>query len=169
MKTTPLPIWCKALVGACFAAAALTAPAQSALPPSAQVQALLRLHYSGYGTGGDPAAIFQQTALPTWSNCSANGASCQSREELAGLLSQGLHKVIPDMKWEILEMMASGDKVIVRGQGSGTPAGTFMGMPATGKSFKVMSIDIHTLQDGKIVHTHHLEDWPTALKQLSAR
>lgn len=60
-------------------------------------------------------------------------------------------------------MMASGDKVIVRGQGSGTLLGPFMGVPASGKSFQIMSIDIHTSSDGKIAHTYHLEDWVAAL------
>ncbi|MEZ4728654.1 MAG: ester cyclase [Caldilineaceae bacterium] len=135
--------------------------------PSPEIQALLQKHYSGYAADGNPAATFTQTTLPTWSNCGANGAICQTREELIDALANGLHKLIPDMKWEILEMMASGDKVIVRGQGSGTPTGAFMDVPASGKSFQIMSIDIHTFRDGKIAHTYHLEDWGAALGQLS--
>jgi predicted ester cyclase len=76
---------------------------------------------------------------------------------------------LPDMKWEVLEVIAAGDRLIVRGQGSGTPAGPFFGVPHTGRSFKVMSIDIHTLRDGKIAYTHHLEDWAGAIRQLSGQ
>ncbi|MFN8494852.1 MAG: ester cyclase [Caldilineaceae bacterium] len=137
--------------------------------PSPETQALLQKHYSGYAAGGDPAGTFAQTTLPTWANCGANGATRQTREELIHALADGLHKLIPDMKWEILEVLASGDKVIVRGQGSGTPLGPFMGVPASGKSFQVMSIDIHTISDGKIAHTYHLEDWISALGQLSGQ
>lgn len=63
----------------------------------------------------------------------------------------------------------SGDRVIVRGEASGMPAGPFMGMPHGGKSFKVMSIDIHTVRDGKLVRAYHVEDWMGASRQLSAK
>jgi predicted ester cyclase len=166
----PFPRRHRALIAAVWLmGCAVSAHAQSVQAPPAQVQALLQKHYGGYAAGGQPGVIFAQTALPTWSNCSANGTNCQTREELVGALEQGLHKLIPDMRWEILEMISSGDKVIVRGQGSGTPVGPFMGVPATGKRFQIMSIDIHTLQDGKIAHTHHLEDWAAALGQLAGR
>ena len=52
---------------------------------------------------------------------------------------------------------------------SGTPNGDFMGVKADGtKSFKTMTIDIHTVENGQVVEVHHLEDWGTAIKQLSA-
>ena len=42
-----------------------------------------------------------------------------------------------------------------------------MGLPTDGsKSFKMMTIDIHTVEDGKIKSSYHLEDWATAMKQL---
>ena len=50
---------------------------------------------------------------------------------------------------------------------SGTPSGEFMGIPHTGKSFNIMTIDVHTdNKDGKLVAAHHVEDWAGALKQL---
>lgn len=144
------------------------AQAQSLANPSAQVQALVQKHYGGYSAGGDPAATFAQTAQPSWANCGANGATCQTRDELVAAL-HGLHKLIPNMKWEVLDIMVAGDKVIVRGKGSGQPVGEFMGIPANGKGFQIMSIDIHTLKNGKIVETYHLEDWVTAIGQLASR
>jgi predicted ester cyclase len=55
----------------------------------------------------------------------------------------------------------------VRGEATGTPAGEFMGAAPTGKSFKMMSIDVHTLEGGKMVRTYHIEDWLGAVRQLS--
>ncbi|MCI0553770.1 MAG: ester cyclase [Anaerolineae bacterium] len=76
--------------------------------------------------------------------------------------------MIPDLKWEPQEMIQEGNRVIVRSMASGTPNGDFMGVKATGaKSFKIMTIDIHTVENGKVVEVYHLEDWPTAIKQLS--
>lgn len=76
-------------------------------------------------------------------------------------------KLIPDLKWEPQDIVNEGDKYVVRSLVSGTPNGEFMGIPTDGsKSFKIMSIDFHTVTDGKLVSVHHLEDWGTAIKQL---
>jgi hypothetical protein len=40
-------------------------------------------------------------------------------------------------------------------------------VPTDGRrSFRMMTIDIHEVASGRIRKVHHLEDWPTALKQL---
>lgn len=76
-------------------------------------------------------------------------------------------RLIPDLRWEIQEMLQEGDKVVVRSIASGAPRGDFMGLPTDGsKSFRIMTIDIHTVRDGQIQQVHHLEDWATAMKQL---
>ena len=92
----------------------------------------------------------------------------KTKEQLIGQV-QFFWKLIPDLKWEIQEMIQEGNQVVVRSLASGTPNGDFMGVKATGaKSFKTMTIDIHTVENGQIVEVHHLEDWSTAIKQLSA-
>jgi len=76
-------------------------------------------------------------------------------------------KLIPDLKWEPQEIINDGNKYVVRSIASGTPNGDFMGLPTDGtKSFKIMTIDIHTVENGEIQSVHHLEDWGTAVKQL---
>ena len=59
--------------------------------------------------------------------------------------------------------------VIVRGEVTGTPAGDLFGVPHSGKSFRIMAIDIQTIRDGKIARTYHLENWLSALGQLRAK
>ena len=49
------------------------------------------------------------------------------------------------------------------------PAGESMGARHTGKSFKLMSIDVHTPEGGKMVRSCHIEDWLGAVRQLSAK
>jgi len=79
-------------------------------------------------------------------------------------------KLIPDLKWEIQEMFQDGNTVIVRSKATGTPTGDFMGLPTDGtKSFSIMTIDIHSVKNGQVVEVHHLEDWSTAIGQLSAK
>ena len=60
------------------------------------------------------------------------------------------------------------DRFIVRGKMSGTPVDEFLGMIPNGKSFEIMTIDIHTVADGKIVETFHVEDFAGAFRQMLA-
>jgi predicted ester cyclase len=76
---------------------------------------------------------------------------------------------VPDLQWHVTEVLLSGDRVVVRGEGRGTPVGEFFGVPHTGKSFSIMSMDIHTIQGGHIQTTYHLEDWAGALRQLTGQ
>ena len=76
---------------------------------------------------------------------------------------------IPDLKWEIKEVLISGNHVIVRGEATGTPAGEMMGTPTNGKSFKLMSLDLHTIEGNKIARTYHVEDWQGAFRQVAQK
>ena len=81
----------------------------------------------------------------------------------------GFGKLIPDLTWDVKEVLVAGDRVIVRSEASGTPQGPFFGVPLGGKSFQIMTIDVHTVSDGKLVTAHHVEDWAGAIRQLTAK
>ena len=80
----------------------------------------------------------------------------------------GFGAVIPDLNWEIREILRDGDRYIVRSVATGTPAHKIFGVEPKGNSFEIMAIDIHTVVDGRIVRSYHVEEWLTAVKQLSA-
>ncbi|MGH6962005.1 MAG: ester cyclase [Dongiaceae bacterium] len=63
-------------------------------------------------------------------------------------------------------MLRDGNRYVVRGRATGTPVKPFFGVDAGGRSFDIMSIDIHTVENGKIVRSYHVEDWAGALRQL---
>ena len=115
----------------------------------------------------ESAELIKQSTAPQWISCRGNDI-CNSRDEVIAGIGQRL-KSVPDLKWEIEEILVSGNQVTVRGEATGTPAGEFMGAPHTGKSFKVMSIDVHTLEAGKMVRSYHIEDWLGAVRQISAK
>lgn len=97
---------------------------------------------------------------------SVGSAEIKNKEKMIGSL-QFFRNLIPDLKWEIREMLQDGNRVIVRSIASGSPKGDFMGLPTDGsKSFKIMTIDIHTIEQGKIKKVYHLEDWAVAMGQL---
>jgi steroid delta-isomerase-like uncharacterized protein len=97
---------------------------------------------------------------------SMGSVDSKGKAQLIGQI-QFFWKLVPDLKWDIQEMLAQGNQVVVRSIASGTPNGDFMGVPTNGsKSFKIMTIDIHTVENGQVVKVHHLEDWGTAMRQL---
>ena len=76
--------------------------------------------------------------------------------------------IIPDMKWEPQEILQDGNRYIVRSIATGTPTGKFFGIePKAG--FKIMTIDIHEVKDGKIVKSYHVEEWAKAMQQVSGK
>ena len=93
---------------------------------------------------------------------------CWSRDTSIKVVSNFANS-IPDLKFDIKEVLLAGDRVVVRGEVTGTPAGELFGAPHTGKSFRIMAIDIQTIRDGKIAKTYHMENWLRALGQLRAK
>lgn len=78
-------------------------------------------------------------------------------------------KSIPDMKFAIKEVLVAGDRVIVRGEVTGTPSGELFGVPHSGNSFRIMAVDIQTVRNGKIAKTFHMENWLSAIGQLRSK
>ena len=87
-------------------------------------------------------------------------------EEVKEHVVKWLHAVFPDLHQDIEEMIAEGDKVVVRWTNSGTHVGEFMGIPPTGKSFSIAGIDIHRLSGGKMAEHWHVVDLFGQLQQL---
>jgi len=97
---------------------------------------------------------------------SSSSVDSKGPEKLMGQL-EFFWKIIPDLKWEPQQIVNEGDVYVVRSVATGTPNGDFMGIPTDGtKAFKITTIDMHTMKDGKFVSTHHVEDWATAMRQL---
>ncbi len=99
---------------------------------------------------------------------SRNAKETKGKAQMIGQIG-GFWKLMPDMKWEIQEMIQEGNKVVVRSEFSASPKGEFMGMNLDGtKSFKTMAIDIHTVENGQITTVYHCEEWTTAIAQLKS-
>lgn len=151
-------------------AALIAAPAlaQSALT-EAQAHAAVVPFYEALNAapGRDAASLVLQATADGWQSCGGNH-DCKPREDVAKAIA-GFGQHVPNLKWEIKEVIVRGNQVVVRGEGSGTPSGDFMGVPHAGKSFKILAIDIHTVENGKMVgKTYHVEDWMGAARQLRA-
>jgi ketosteroid isomerase-like protein len=152
--------------------AACAASAQSALT-EAQARAVIEPWYAMFNQPfqGDVAAQHDKVVAD-------NYRTCWNPEEVAGACwgkAQSIKtianfaKTVPDMRFNVKEVLVSGNRVVVRGEVTGTPSGDFFGVAHTGKSFKILAIDIQTIQDGKIAQTYHLENWLLGVAQLRAQ
>jgi predicted ester cyclase len=76
----------------------------------------------------------------------------------------------PDVRMEVVELIAEGDKVVARFRCSGTHAGAWRGNPPTGRRFEdVDEVYIITVRDGRIVGAWGIEDTLTRLRQLGLK
>jgi len=112
------------------------------------------------------ASLLSEATTQNWKNCSTN-EYCQTREESVQRWS-GRVEVIPDFKWVEKELIVGENSFVARGEVTGTPAKPFLNLAPAGKAFKIMTIDIHEVREGKISRSTHLEDWMSAFRQLSA-
>lgn len=89
----------------------------------------------------------------------------QGREGLKAIIFS-LRSSFPDMHWTVQEMVAEGQKVVTRFVWTGTHRGTFLGIPATGRSVEVKGVVMDRLEDGKMADSRILMDTMGLMQQL---
>lgn len=83
-------------------------------------------------------------------------------------LTSMLHSAFPDFKARIDDLVAEGDRVVMRQTWSGTHQGEFMGIPATGRQVSFGVIDILRMVDGRCAEHWGQMDSMGLMMQLGA-
>ena len=88
-------------------------------------------------------------------------------------LNELLNKVFSDVSFAVDEIIdGRGDDgngmVAVRATLFGVHTGEFLGIEPTGRKTKVRTHDFHEVVDGRIVCTHHMEDWLGWFQQVGS-
>ena len=88
-------------------------------------------------------------------------------------LIEGLSKVFSDLRVVVEEIIdARGEDgngmVGVRAMMHGVHTGEFFGIAPTGREAEVRTHDFHQIVDGRIVRTHHMEDWVSWFQQVGS-
>ncbi|MEM8980903.1 MAG: ester cyclase [Pseudomonadota bacterium] len=154
----------KSLTSAAFALSLMSSAALA--DNTSTVQAFYDL-LSNPGSQKSSEAFVTATA-EDWQSVGDYSGKNKSRDAFLGQVG-GFAKLIPDLNWAVQEMHEDGNFVIVRSRATGTPVAPFFGVDGQGRSFDIMTIDIHEVVEGKIVSSYHVEDWAGALQQLSGR
>lgn len=149
------------------AAAAFTTLATGAL---ADDTATVQVFYDLLSNPGaaEYTAAFQDVTSEDWISLGDYSGQAKSRDAFLGQMG-GFAQLIPDLDWDVQAMHQDGNVVVVRSRATGTPVAPFFGVDGQGRSFDIMTIDIHELKDSVIVQTYHVEDWAGALRQLSGQ
>jgi predicted SnoaL-like aldol condensation-catalyzing enzyme/predicted ester cyclase len=112
----------------------------------------------------DVAALLAQACHADYKSYSTN-EEWHTRDQLADVIKQ-LGASIPDLSWSIKDIWTSGDRIVVRGEATGTPVAELLGARPTGRSFKTMALDVFTVRGEKLASAYHVENWAGAMQQI---
>jgi predicted ester cyclase len=90
-------------------------------------------------------------------------------QSMSYFIIEVLRKGFPDIKVEILDQLAEGDRVCTRKTLHGTHTGDFMGVAASNKKVKINVIDIIRVQDGKYAEHWGQSNISEIMKTLSEK
>jgi len=74
----------------------------------------------------------------------------------------------PDLRFQIEDLLADGDRVAARVTVSGTHRGEFAGLAPTGKEIEISAIDFFRVANGKVMEHWGVEDQLGMMQQLGA-
>ena len=75
----------------------------------------------------------------------------------------------PDLKMTCDELLAEGDRVVVRWTGRGTHGGSLMGLPPTGRPVTVSGILIQRVEGGRIAESWGVVDRAAMMEQIAPK
>ena len=103
-------------------------------------------------------AVFEEFFAPEYGGyMPANNPKSITLDEEAKFVKL-LWVAFPDIRWEIIEMIASGDMVVARFMVRGTHKGEYLGLPPTGNMFEAGGIWSGRIKDGKLVEVREEAD-----------
>jgi predicted ester cyclase len=74
---------------------------------------------------------------------------------------------VPDLHWELQELLFDGDRLAARLVNTGTPVKEWLGVEPTGASFKITEYAIYQVRNGRFVHMTALHDAGEVRRQLA--
>jgi steroid delta-isomerase-like uncharacterized protein len=81
----------------------------------------------------------------------------------------GMLAAFPDLQFNVDDVIAEGDKVVVRYTIVGTNQGSLMGAPPTGKKISVSGISIYKIVGGKLAESWGVYDRMQLIQQLGVQ
>ncbi len=116
---------------------------------------------------GEPD-LLNRVVTPDWQDIPLAPGQGHGPEGIKPLI-RALMAAIPDVAITVHDAMSDGrGRLGVRAEITGTHTGEWFGIPATGRPFHVALHEFHRIENGRLTHTWHLEDWFGWLNQVGA-
>ncbi len=112
--------------------------------------------------------VFDEVCAPDWQDIPLGPGQGPGPAGLKEVLSKVFLPAFPDLKIVVHEIVGSPGRAGVRAAITGTHLGEVMGVAPTGKTVTMALHEFHHLENGKLTHTWHLEDWFGMLNSIGA-
>lgn len=90
-----------------------------------------------------------------------------TREDVLAVQRQDIDAV-PDLHWEIKELLLDRDRIAIRAINTGTPVKEWLGVPASGASFEIVEYAIYRVAEGRFIQMTAIHDSAELRRQLIA-
>ena len=111
--------------------------------------------------------LLDQAVTSDWQDIPLAPHQAPGRDGMKPLI-QGFVAAFPDLKITLHEIIGAPGRAAVRAEISGTHLGEWFGVAPSGKAFHMPFHEFHYIENGRITHTWHLEDWFGWLFQVGA-
>jgi steroid delta-isomerase-like uncharacterized protein len=96
-----------------------------------------------------------------------NGIEAPGHEAVKRVLGK-VFRAFPDIRYEIRDWFAAGDKIALRWYGHGTHEGEYLGLQPSGREVGYEGITLYELRDGKLAHIWVNADMLGLVRQIRA-
>jgi len=103
--------------------------------------------------------------MPNWDDIPLAPGQGPGPEGIKPII-RSLGEAFPDVRVVIHDMIQVPGQIAVRAEISGTHQGELFGIAPTGKQVSFRIHEFHTLSDGRVATTWHMEDWFGLFMQL---
>ena len=121
--------------------------------------------YRAFSTG--EVDLLDEAVTPDWQDIPLAPGQAPGRDGAKPMI-RAFRSAFPDMNVEIHDLFGAAGRAGVRATITGTHTGAWFGVAPTGRACRIPIHEFHALENGKLTHTWHLEDWFGWLNQVGA-
>jgi steroid delta-isomerase-like uncharacterized protein len=136
------------------------------MPPDVNKE-IIRRFFAVIMSGENPAAAIEIVDRHVRVHHPMLRDGANGLEEVASLLMT-FRAAFPNLRYEIDDLIADGEKVAAQWTASGTHTGDFQGIAPTGRAVKVIGTDVFDIRDGRIVEVWVNSDLFGLMRQIGA-
>ena len=111
--------------------------------------------------------LLDQAVTPDWQDIPLAPYQAPGRDGMKPLI-RAWQAAFPDTKITVHEIIGVSGRAAVRAEITATHMGEWFGVAPTGRRFSMSIHEFHSLENGRLTQTWHLEDWFGWLNQVGA-